>query len=192
MKRRSFLKGAALIPAVMSAAQADAEAKAQGASDLPRGRYRPGSIINDYNTFLPGEREALRISPKVSFEIKWSLNAWELFSSVAADWKVAARLGSESKTLKVGDSIGGWRLVAIVPYQNGVPISVSAHANSQSQMLAFSICTCKQPIRRVLAFSICTCRQPIASACIQYLHMQTADRECLHSVSAHANSRSRM
>jgi hypothetical protein len=69
MKRRSFLKGAAFVPTLFSAAQPDVHATPQRASELPQGCYRPGSIIHEYSAFLPGEKEALRNSPEVvSFE----------------------------------------------------------------------------------------------------------------------------
>jgi hypothetical protein len=59
--------------------------------------------------FLPGEREALRNSPRVS-----------TLSSTAA----AVVVGNEQKTLKAGESIGGWELITIIPSLNGTPTAV--------------------------------------------------------------------
>jgi hypothetical protein len=69
----------------------------------------PGHIPNEFNLVLPGEREALQTSPGVdSFQ----------------EGTVRARLGSETKTLRAGDSIGGWHLVAVLPWENGTPTAV--------------------------------------------------------------------
>jgi len=115
MKRRLFLKHAAIAPAIGLAMNKSAKAGGQAgtgpktAPELPpaseRGRYRPGRIQNEYSLFLPGEREALKNSPRVS-----QIQACS----------VKARLGSEEKSLKLGDAIGGWRLVAVLPWLNGI------------------------------------------------------------------------
>jgi len=119
MKRRTFLKSAAG-GSTLVAAFAPRRAGAAGASSpatnaspakasLPAGRYTPGRIVNEYNLLLPGEREALRASPRIiSF----------------AGAKVAAKWGNEQKTLAVGEAIGGWRLVAILASLNGTPTAV--------------------------------------------------------------------
>jgi len=81
----------------------------RGAASLPRGRYQPGRIPNEYDLFLPGERGALKDSPRVaSFD----------GSTVAARW------GGEARTLKAGESIGGWQLLAVLPWLNGVATAV--------------------------------------------------------------------
>jgi hypothetical protein len=68
-----------------------AQAKSASANaTLPKGRYRPGRIANPYNLFLPGEKEALPASPSVA--------------AFQGD-SVTARLGANSKALKVGDAM---------------------------------------------------------------------------------------
>ncbi len=119
MRRRLFLKHAAFVPAVglangwtaETAVQADTVAKT--GTNLPlaseRGRYHPGRIPNEYSLFLPGEREALKNSPRVS-----QLQAGT----------VLGRLGSEEKKLRPGEAIGGWRLVTVLPRLNGTATAV--------------------------------------------------------------------
>ena len=119
MKRRLFLKHAAIAPAVGLAKNWSAKAGGQAGTgpkavpELPptseRGRYHPGRIQNEYSLFLPGEREALKNSPRVS-----QIEACS----------VKARLGGEEKSLKLGDAIGGWRLVAALPWLNGIATAV--------------------------------------------------------------------
>ena len=115
MKRRSFLKRAVAASTLGAAArlagkpQESAPARSTARSPLARGRYRPGRIPNEYTLFLPGEREALRDSPRVTS-----------FKGGA----VLASRGGESRTLKVGEAIGGWQLVAILPWLNGTPTAV--------------------------------------------------------------------
>ena len=112
MRRRSFLKRAAAAPALgLGIARKTPGAREtparRGAASLPR--YQPGRIPNEYDLFLPGEREALQDSPRVaSFEGN----------------TVAARWGGEARTLKAGESIGGWQLVAVLPWLNGVATAV--------------------------------------------------------------------
>ena len=96
-ERRSFLKVAALVPAVLSG-QSVAEATSQRVAHPPRTKYQPGTILNEYTAFLPGEKAAVCNSPKVvSFA-----NLLQEFRSGSADREVFARLGSESRTLKIG------------------------------------------------------------------------------------------
>jgi hypothetical protein len=116
MKRRTFLKRAAAVStaeavAVLGngrAARASAEPRNEQ-QPLRRGSYKPGRIPNEYSLFLPGEREALRAVPQVS--------------GFDGD-QVKARLGSEARVLRSGESIGGWQLVAILPWLNGTPTAV--------------------------------------------------------------------
>ncbi len=117
MKRRTFLKAAATVvgaPAILGAPpgankRSPAGVGAIHGSPLPKGKYRPGRIPNEYTLYLPGEREALKKSPSV-LAIQGS--------------SVTARHGTESKTLKVGESIAGWQLAAILPFLNGVATAV--------------------------------------------------------------------
>jgi len=121
MKRRLFLKHAATLPAAAAAARLGGQPKVpdqekipdrEQAGDrpaLPRGSYRPGRIANEYGLFLPGEREALAEAPRVT---------------KIGESAVAASLGHETKILKTGDSLAGWRLVAILGWLNGVATAV--------------------------------------------------------------------
>jgi hypothetical protein len=111
MKRRRFLKNAAAAPVLGLAVRLGSASKSpeQDATDRSRGRYKPGRIANEYSLFLPGEREALTNPPLIlAFEGN----------------TVSARLGAESRALKVGETLGGWQLVAILPWLNGVPAAV--------------------------------------------------------------------
>ncbi|MBZ5563782.1 MAG: hypothetical protein LAP13_15335 [Acidobacteriia bacterium] len=109
MKRRTFLKHAATLPALGATLSEVSGAKPRAEEKLPRGRYKPGRIPNEYNLFLPGEREALATAPRVT-----------AFGNAT----VTVRLGTETKTLKAGESLGGWQLVAILPWLNGVATAV--------------------------------------------------------------------
>jgi hypothetical protein len=109
MKRRSFLKRAATLPLVAQTLRAEDNPVQVNGKKLIRGRYKPGRIQNDYSMFLPGEREALQKSPRI-VEI--------------GGGGVRARLGTEEKILGLSESIGGWRLVAILPWLNGVATAV--------------------------------------------------------------------
>ena len=111
MKRRSFLKRAAAVPALGAAPRLSALASPPDGArpSLPRGPYTPGRIPNEYSLYLPGERDALAKSPAV----------------IAFDGdKVKASLGSETKSLAVGESLDGWRLVANLSWLNGTATAV--------------------------------------------------------------------
>ncbi|MGH9342835.1 MAG: hypothetical protein ACRD19_03620, partial [Terriglobia bacterium] len=110
-KRRAFLKGAVALPALEAAARLRAAegVDAPGSATpekQPGARYR---IPNEYALFLPGEREALANPPRVrGFD--------------AGGVKVQHESGT--KAMKVGDSAGGWKLLAILPWLNGIPTAV--------------------------------------------------------------------
>jgi len=73
------------------------------------GSYHPGRITNEYNLFLPGEKEALQNVPKV----------------LAIDrTSVKAQHQGQTQTLKVAEAMNGWQLVAILPRLNGVSTAV--------------------------------------------------------------------
>jgi hypothetical protein len=116
MKRRSFLKQAATFPAAVAATHLGrVDARTEGGADtaqkppsVPRGRYTPGRIANEYSLYLPGEREALAEAPRVTR---------------IADG-VTASLGRETRHLKARDEIAGWRLVAVLGWLNGIATAV--------------------------------------------------------------------
>ncbi len=114
MKRRLFLKYlTALTPMMGSesfAARRGTNASAtQAGQPAPEGEYRPGRITNEYTQFLPGEKEALQNVPKV-LAIEGAT--------------VSAQHGGQTKALKVGESVNGWQLVAVLPWLNGVSTAV--------------------------------------------------------------------
>ena len=115
MKRRSFIKGAlvtmpglaAIHPPVLAQTQEkkpNREPKAAAPSSLPR-------ILNEYTALLPGEREAL--AEKI--EVKRITMQYGIAETI---------VGGERKTLKLGDSIQGWQLLALLPWHNGMPTAV--------------------------------------------------------------------
>jgi hypothetical protein len=112
MRRRSFLKGVAV--SLNTAAIMGGSASAEQVSEppkLPKGTYRPGSIVNEYISFLSGERELLNqpltiARPQMDF------------------LGVDATVNGERRTLKIGQSIKGWKLLAILPWHNGLPTAV--------------------------------------------------------------------
>jgi hypothetical protein len=110
MRRRLFLKHAAALPAAAAAARLAGqpalrvEERSSERPALPRGHYSPGRIANEYSLFLPGEREALAQAPRVTKIVDSGVTAW---------------LGRESRSLNTGDSIDGWRLVAVLGWLNG-------------------------------------------------------------------------
>lgn len=125
MRRRSFLKHAAALPAVSSAViagqAAASQPKREEKSSLEPGRYTPGNIPNEYSLFLPGEKEALADSPRVT--------------SVERE-SVAAHHGTVSRSLRVGDSISGWQLAAVLPWLNGTPTAVfEKHVTNQGAIV---------------------------------------------------------
>jgi hypothetical protein len=130
VKRRSFLKQAATIPAAAAASRlageinpspGSGEPVPQGQPSIPKGRYTPARIPNEYNLLLPGEREALAESPRVSG---------------MRDRELTATLGHETRTLRAGESIDGWRLVAIIGWLNGIATAVfEKHATHQGAIV---------------------------------------------------------
>jgi hypothetical protein len=72
------------------------------------GGYRPGRILNEYDLFLDGERDALAETVIVS-EIK--------------DHQLQAKVGSQTKQLQIGSEIAGWRLLTIAS-MNGTDTAV--------------------------------------------------------------------
>jgi hypothetical protein len=113
MKRRTFLKGisiSSLSARIRDSIAAGNKAEVASASTaVERGQYHPGRIPNEYSLFLPGERKILKNSPRVSQILPGS---------------VRASLRGEEKTVTIGDSIGGWQLLAIVPWLNGEATAV--------------------------------------------------------------------
>ncbi|HEV2351831.1 MAG TPA: hypothetical protein VG028_18535 [Terriglobia bacterium] len=114
MKRRSFLRRAVSVPALGAAASLFTPSTSQTSTRhdkpvIPERNYTPGRIPNEFNLLLPGEKEALRNSPRVMS---------------IQDVAVAARVDGESKTLKAGEEIAGWQLVAVLPWLNGVATAV--------------------------------------------------------------------
>ncbi|MFZ0663566.1 MAG: hypothetical protein WAM66_12795 [Acidobacteriaceae bacterium] len=106
LSRRTFLS----LLAAAGAAEAvkPLHAFAEDAPALLHGSYLPGRIANEYSLYLHGEKDALSTPPAVS----------EFGEGV-----LAAKSGPISKRLRAGESIGGWRLLAIAE-MNGVETAV--------------------------------------------------------------------
>jgi hypothetical protein len=110
MKRRSFLKGiAATVPGIATFRLPVFAQTVNG--DATQGKYSPANILNEYTAFLPGEREALNQKIDVS-------------KIVMQYQTVDASSGGEQKTLKIGESIQGWKLLSVLPWHNGMPTAV--------------------------------------------------------------------
>lgn len=109
MKRRDFLQHAAGVPTLAALAPGALKGAAQQAASVPAEHYTPGRIDNEYTLFLPGEREALQTSPRVL--------------SISGG-TVVAKLELEEKNLVTGQTLGGWQLVAVLPWLNGTPTAV--------------------------------------------------------------------
>ncbi|MGH9402161.1 MAG: hypothetical protein ACRD2P_08650 [Terriglobia bacterium] len=117
LKRRAFLKGAVVLPALDVAARLGAaegteapdSSRENSARSTEKQAGRAYRIPNEYALFLPGEREALRNPPRVRrFEAGG----------------VKAQRGSGTESIKVGGSTGGWKMLAILPWLNGIPTAV--------------------------------------------------------------------
>ena len=83
------------------------------------GGYSPGRIPNEYSLLLPGEAESLAKAP------------------------VVHAVGAESvsvgiRSMKVGDEMDGWRLVAIVPELEGQPVAVFEKHVSHRGVIVYS------------------------------------------------------
>ena len=123
MQRRSFLKGiAASLPAGAILGN-EGIGQVPAATKLPRGAYRPGAIVNEYTLFLPGEKELLEQPVKIGHPHADFLG-------------VEATVGAERQMLKIGQSIRGWKLLAILPWHNGLPTAVfEKHVTHQGALL---------------------------------------------------------
>ncbi len=122
LKRRAFLQHALAVPGLGAAARI---ASAEPAPQKPEPRdpsALPARVPNEYTLFLPGEREALADIPR---------------AEAIEGRTVRARHGSESKTMRSGESIGGWELLAVVPWLNGVATAVFEKHVTHQGAIAF-------------------------------------------------------
>lgn len=106
MKRRAFLKTAAGAPALAFAASAARPGEPQASGRIPAGRYHPGRIVNEQTLWLPGERQELASPPRPE--------------AIAADHVLLAG----GVKLAPGGAVAGWRLVALLPWLNGIATAV--------------------------------------------------------------------
>jgi len=115
MKRRSLIKGLLALPG----AAALPGARLDGLFALGAEKSHLERIHNDFTLLLPGEKEMLEQpirANRISLE------------SASIDLQV----GNASKTIKVGESAQGWKLLTIVPWHNGFPVAVlEKHATHQ-------------------------------------------------------------
>jgi hypothetical protein len=125
MKRRSFLKGAmATVPGI-GVFRFPVFGQTLGAS-AANNKYTPANIVNEYTAFLPGERESLLQKIEVT----------GIIGIARQELAVSTKVGDEQKPLKVGDSIQGWKLLAILPWHNGKPTAVfEKHVTHQGALV---------------------------------------------------------
>lgn len=114
MERRSFLKYVTALAPVAGAGNLIASSRpvgspGQAAENAQGNGYRPGRITNEYVHFLPGEKEALAEVPDV------------LGFGPAS---VKAKHQGQEQTLRIGETLNGWQLVAIIPWLNGIETAV--------------------------------------------------------------------
>jgi hypothetical protein len=104
MERRSFLQCLAAAGVSMFAGGSMPAVDAHAAG-REKGSYAPARIMNHYYSFLPGEREALEQTPKITGIQGHGLTL------------------AGGRKLDVGELIDGWRVAAVAEY-NGVPTAV--------------------------------------------------------------------
>ena len=104
MNRRSFLQTLSASYATAAATAAHAQQK----PSLPKGRYSPGRIPNEYSLLLPAEREALENAPRFA----------------------------QSQNLQAGESVDGWQLLAVAG-MNGSPTAVFEKHVTHRGMIVF-------------------------------------------------------
>ena len=109
-ERRTFIK--LLAAAGLSSTFDTASLNAELRHLLQNGNYTPGRIVNEYSHFLPGEKEALARVPAVTEISGVSLNA---------------RTGEHSATLSPGETIDGWRLLAIADINGSLTAVFEKH-----------------------------------------------------------------
>lgn len=127
--RRQFLKWAAAASGAAIPARAfsrsshtDSQSLAAVPSQPPlpkkqseeaaKSAHSPRRIPNEYSWFLPGEEGALAHPPSVA-----------AFQSDSVLASVSAKSGARRR-VRVNDELGGWRLVALLPWLNGTPTAV--------------------------------------------------------------------
>ena len=128
LDRRRFLKwaaaSAASLPAgVLRVAQAAESnpptenpripsAPGSQTKTAPARSYAPRRIPNEFSLLLPGEAEALAHAPSVA-----DVQSDSVLASASGKGQAQRRMG-------VGDELDGWRLVALIPWLNGMPTAV--------------------------------------------------------------------
>ena len=106
MRRRAFLK--LLAASGAASALTGTESHASGQRAKAAGSYAPARIVNEYSTFLAGEREALAQPPAIQ---------------EATSLGVRLRGANSVHELPVGGAIDGWRLLTVAD-MNGIPTAV--------------------------------------------------------------------
>ncbi len=106
MQRRAFLRLLATTGAASSLTGIDLGASQE--HSMTRATYAPARIVNEYSSFLPGERESLAHPPA-------------LLDVASSGVQFAVKNGS--RDLPVGGTIDGWRLLAVVA-MNGIPTAI--------------------------------------------------------------------
>jgi hypothetical protein len=117
LKRRTFLKAASL--AGLSPAASAAQNQQPGRPQ-PKGNKRPGRIPNEYSLLLPGEDAALRNAPAV-----------RAFGSGT----VQATVGTQSRSMRAGDDVDGWVLLAIAGINGTATAIFEKHVTHQGAIV---------------------------------------------------------
>jgi hypothetical protein len=124
--RRAFLKMVSAMPLLGGLTRIrwpEAPRSEQSEAAVGPGRYETGRIENEYVLFLAGERETLHESPR---------------AIAIENESVTASLKGQTGKLTLGDSIEGWRLVAILPWLNGIPTAVFEKHVAHRGMIVFA------------------------------------------------------
>jgi hypothetical protein len=128
LDRRRFLQWAAASAAALPTGVLRASGIPDAASAPPAGSqppapanqapastarsYQPRRIPNEYNLLLRGELEALAHAPHVS-----DIQSHSVLAAISDK-------NASERRMHVGDELGGWRLVALLPWLNGTPTAV--------------------------------------------------------------------
>jgi hypothetical protein len=132
MKRRSLIKGLALLPgaSVLPASWLD------GLSAL--GAEKPSShlerVSNEFTLLLPGEKEILEQPIRVN-------------RIVMERASIEVLIGGVPKTIQVGESLQGWNFLTILPWHNGFPVAVLEKHVTHQGVIAFV--TAEREIARI-------------------------------------------
>ena len=123
MKRRSLIKGMlATVPGAAVLSGAGWDGLFAFGADKPSSRLE--RIPNEFTVLLPGEKEML--------EQPIRANRISLESAT-----IDLQAGDATKTIKVGESAQGWKLLTILPWHNGFAVAVLEKHVTHQGVIAF-------------------------------------------------------